>query len=101
MGVWGRAQKISLVWGILGGQFGRSKEGFTQSARRHDDAAVAVVEDDVGAVGLGEAWRGLEEFLGIHSLMWIYLEGGRRARFSVGWNYTNRLRIEEWDKIWF
>ena len=33
---------------------------------RHDDAAVAVVEDDVGAVGLGESWRGLDEFLGIH-----------------------------------
>ena len=52
--------------------------------RRHDDAAVAVVEDDVGAVGLGEAWRGLEEFLGIHRLLWIYLEGGRHERISVG-----------------
>ena len=60
--------------------------------RRHDDAAVAVVEDDVGAVGLGEAWRGLEEFLGIHALLWIYLEGGRRERISisVGWNDENR-----------
>ena len=58
--------------------------------RRHDDAAVAVVEDDVGAVGLGEAWRGLEEFLGIHSLLWIYLEGGRHERISVGWNDENR-----------
>ena len=49
--------------------------------RRHDDAAVAVVEDDVGAVGLGEAWRGLEEFLGIHSLLWIDLDGGRNDGF--------------------
>ena len=56
--------------------------------RRHDDAAVAVVEGDVGAVGLGEAWRGLEEFLGIHSLLWIYLEGGRHEPISV--NDENR-----------
>ena len=35
-------------------------------ARRHDDPAAAVDEDDVGAVGFGEAWRGLVEFLGVH-----------------------------------
>ena len=64
--------------------------------RRHDDAAVAVVEDDVGAVGLGEAWRGLEEFLGIHSLLWIYLEGGRHERISV----DGMMGLEEQDEIW-
>ena len=37
-----------------------------RNAGRDDDAAAAVVEDDVGAVGLGEAWCALVEFLGIH-----------------------------------
>ena len=70
--------------------------------RRHDDAAVAVVEDDVGAVGLGEAWRGLEEFLGIHRLLWIYLKGGRREReqmISVGWNDENRGAGQNLDVV--
>ena len=35
-------------------------------ARRDDDAALAVVDDDVGAVGLGEAWCALEEFFSVH-----------------------------------
>ena len=43
----------------------------SRRSRRNDDAA-AVREYDVRAVGLGEAWRGLEEFLGVH-------EFGRRA----------------------
>ena len=44
-----------------------------RNAGRDDDAAVAGVEDDVGAVGLGEAWCALVEFLGIHE----FLEGAR------------------------
>ena len=35
-------------------------------ARRNDDAALAVVDDDVGAIGLGEAWCALEEFFSVH-----------------------------------
>ena len=68
-------------------------------SRRHDDAAAAVVEDDVGAVGLGEPWRGLEEFLGIHSLLWTYLESGRHERISVSiqlpLSHSLHMRIEE------
>ena len=67
--------------------------------RRHDDAAVAVVEDDVGAVGLGEAWRGLEEFLGIHSLLWIYLEGGQHDKFRL-MQFDGMMRIEVRDVLW-
>ena len=37
-------------------------------ARRNDDAALAVVDDYVRAVGLGEAWRALEEFFRVHEL---------------------------------
>ena len=35
-------------------------------ARRHDDPALAVVNDDVGAVGFAEAWCALEDFFGVH-----------------------------------
>ena len=37
-----------------------------EDARRHDDAAIAVVEEDVCAVGLGEAWCAFKEFFSIH-----------------------------------
>ena len=34
--------------------------------RRDDDTAFTIVDDDVGAIGLGEAWCALEEFFGVH-----------------------------------
>ena len=37
-----------------------------ERSRRYDDPAIAVVEENVGAVGFGETWRALEEFLGVH-----------------------------------
>ena len=43
-------------------------------ARRDNDAAVAVVEEDVCAVGLGEAWRALKEFFCFHDARQISSE---------------------------
>ena len=52
--------------------------------RRHDDAAVAVVEDDVGAVGLGDSWRGLEELFSVHDLRFCrFIDFPGRPRFYL------------------
>ena len=45
---------------------------------RHDNAA-AGREYDVRAAGLGEPWRGLEEFLGVH----MNLDGESGAIFTL------------------
>ena len=42
-------------------------------SRRYDDAAIAVVEEDVRAVGFGEPRRALEEFFSVHG-------GGRQGK---------------------
>ena len=44
-----------------------------EDARRYDNSAIAVVEDDVGAVGIGESWRAFEEFFGVHSVWGVLI----------------------------
>ena len=60
------------VFQKAGGQVSRIRRCATASppfpilAGRHDDAALAVVDDYVRAVGFGEAWRALEELFSVH-----------------------------------
>ena len=41
-------------------------DAFAGCSRRNNDAAAALGEDNVGAVGLGEARRAFEELRGVH-----------------------------------
>ena len=61
---------------------------------RDDNCAVAVVEYNVGAIGLGEARRALEEFFGIH-------DGRDETEIEVsGWGLVNTFSQRRGDTMY-